>query len=563
MDQGEGMYQFGCFQLDLGEHRLVRDGAAVSLQPKAFEILRLLVEHAGRLLTKEELLRRIWPDALVEENNLNKNISLLRKVLAECATGMNYIETVPRVGYRFVAEVSRTAPCASAHTANPYAVTEASPEKSIAVLYFENLSGDKEDEYFRDGMTEDVITELAKIKGLHVFPRSAVLPFRDMPSPIAQAGQQLRAAFVLEGSIRRAGSRLRITARLAETSSGHYLWSERYDRSLEDVFAIQDEIAQNIARALRVMLSDEEKHEIEKVPTRNIQAYDCYLRGRQYFYQLRRQSLEFAHQMFSRAIAIDPGYAQAYAGVADCCSFLYMWFEVKEENLLAALSASAQAVALDPQSAEAHASLGLAEYLSKNYESAREAFEIALELDPELFEAYYFYARSCFAQGQYEKAEALFRRASEASPQDYQAPSLRGLCLRALGRADEALEVLREAFRKAEQHLQLHPDEVRAICLGSCALYDIGDHEHAREWAERALRMHPEEGTVLYNAACTYAKLKETSKAMGCLEKAFRQGFGHKEWLEHDPDLDSLRDHPRYKCLLWELEVGRHCGSIG
>ncbi len=556
MSRAVGIYKFGAFQLDPGEHRLVRDGAEVCLQPKAFEILRVLVEQAGRLLTKEELLSRVWPDALVEENNLNKNISLLRKAL-ECSGGKCHIETIPRVGYRFVAEVSCTTPAVSPQTANHHAAAEASPEKSIAVLYFENLSGDKEDEYFRDGMTEDVITELAKIRGLRVFPRSSVLAFRDMPSPIAKVAQQLHAAFVLEGSIRRAGCHLRITARLAETSSGHSLWSERYDRSIKDVFAIQDEIAHNIARALRVVLTEKEKHAIEKVPTSNIQAYDCYLRGRQYFYQLRRKSLEFARQMFTRAIEIDPGYARAHAGVADCCSFLYMWFEAREENLLEALSAAAQAVVLEPQSAQAHASLGLAEFLSKNYESAREAFEISLELDPELFEASYFYARSCFSQGQYEKAAALFSKASEISPENYEAPCLQGLCLRALERNDEAHEVLWEACHKAEQRLELYPDDARAFCLGSCALYDIGAYDRAREWAERALAMDPEEGTVLYNVACTYAKLHDINKAIDCLDKAFRQGFGHKEWVEHDPDLASLRNHPRYKCLMWQME-GRH-----
>ena len=553
------VYQFGPFQLDAGEHRLVRNGAEVCLQPKAFEILLVLVERAGHLVTKDELLRRVWPDAMVEENNLNKNISVLRKAL-ECTNSGCQIETVPRVGYRFVAEVLRVAPVSPVSTAGS-AQWRTAREKSIAVLYFENLSGDKEDEYFRDGITEDVITELAKIKGLRVFPRSAVLVFRDRPMTIAQAGQQLRAAYVLEGSIRRAGSRLRITARLAETASGHTLWSERYDRSVEDVFAIQDEIAQNIAGALRVMLTEREKREIAKVPTHHIQAYDCYLRGRQYFYQMRRRSLDFAHQMFQRAVAIDPGYARAHAGLADCCSFQYMWYEVKEENVLAALSAAAQAAALDPQSAEAFASLGLAEFLSKNHESAREAFEVALELDPELFEAHYFYARSCFSQGQYQKAADLFARAGEDRPEDYQAPCLRGLSLRALGRVDEAAEVLHEACRKAEQHLELHPDDVRAVCLGSTALVDIGEQARAREWAERALRMDPDEGTVLYNVACTYAKLNEADQAMACLEKAFRQGFGQKEWVERDPDLASLREHPRFKCLLWELEVGRHASG--
>ncbi len=536
---------------------LLRNGVEVSLQRKAFETLCILVEQAGRLVTKEDLLRQVWPDTLVEENNLNKNISLLRKALGECATGESYIETVPRVGYRFATPVAHVASPAASSAAGNHAAPELPPRKSVAVLYFENLSGDKEDEYFRDGMTEDVITELEKIKELRLFPRSAVLAFRNKPLPAAQVGLQLRAAFVLEGSIRRAGCRLRITARLSETSTGHSVWAERYDRGMEDVFAIQDEIAQNIALALRVMLTEKEKREIEKIPTSNIQAYDYYLRGRQFFYQMRRQGLEYARQMFARAIAIDSGYARAYAGVADCCSFLYMWFESREDILGEALSASRRAVELDPQSPVAHASLGLAQFLGRNHEEARKEFETALGLCTELFEAYYFYGRSCFAQGQFEKAAALFGQASQANPDDYQAPSLRGLCFRALGRPEEAREALRDCLQKVEHHLQLHPDDVRAVYLGSGALCGLGDHARALEWAGRALSMDPEEVPVLYNVACTYALLKETDKSLDCLEKAFQQGCGHNGWMENDPDFSSLRAHPRFKALMQGLEAAR------
>lgn len=307
------------------------------------------------------------------------------------------------------------------------------PEKSLAVLYFANLSGDKGDEYLRDGMTEDVITELAKIKDLKLLPRSAVFPFRDKPLPANQIGQQLSAAYVLDGSIRRAGSRLRITVQLAETRTGHSLWAERYDRQLEDVFEIQDEIAQNIALALRVILTEKEKREIEKLPTNEVQAYDYYLRGRQFFYQRGRKSLEFARQMFSRAIAIDPRYSRAYAGLADSCSFLYLWFATREDNLKQAIFASRRAVELDPESAEAHASCGLAESLSKNYDVAEKEFETAIRLNSQLFEVYYFYGRASFARGQYEKAASLFASASRVNPDDYQAHSIRGLCLSTLG----------------------------------------------------------------------------------------------------------------------------------
>ncbi|HEY7402734.1 MAG TPA: tetratricopeptide repeat protein [Candidatus Angelobacter sp.] len=568
MPRSCAIYQFGPFHLDTSEHRLLRDGVEVPLQLKAFETLCLLVEHAGRLLTKEDLLSQVWPGTIVEENNLNKNISLLRKALGECFAGREcYIETVPRVGYRFIATVEEIKTEAASlptngngtahHAEADTSANELPHAKSVAVLYFENLSGNKEDEYFRDGMTEDVITELEKIRGLRLFPRSAALAFRNTPVSVTEVGRQLNAAFVLEGSIRRAGERLRITARLSDTSTGHAVWAERYDRRLEDVFAIQAEIAQSIAGALRVMLTEEEKYEIEKVPTRNIQAYDYYLRGRQFFYQLRRQSLEYARQMFARAIVIDPNYTRAYAGVADCCSFLYTWFEATEDNLREAVSASRRAVELDPVSPAAHASLGLAEFLNHNYDAAHEEFETALDLSTDLFEAYYFYGRACFAQGQFEKAAVLFGKASEVNPDDFQAVSLRGLCFRALGRMTEARAAFVECLERVDRHLQLHPDDVRAVYMKSGSLIGLGESALAMEWADRALAMDPEEPSVLYNVACDYALVGATDKAIDCLEKAYHKGFGHIEWMEHDPDFASLKDHPRFRALMESLAANR------
>jgi serine/threonine protein kinase/tetratricopeptide (TPR) repeat protein len=437
------------------------------------------------------------------------------------------------------------------------AAPSAPSEKSLAVLYFANLSGDKEDEYFRDGMTEDIITELAKIRELQVFPRSAVLPFRDNPHTVARISQQLAAAYVLDGSVRRSGSRLRITTQLAEARTGHSVWAERYDRQLEDVFAIQDEIAQSIARALRLVLTEKEKREIEKVPTSEVQAYDYYLRGRQFFYQSRRKGLEFARQMFARAIVIDPGYARAYAGVADSCSILYLWFEASEDNLREAIAASSRAVELDPESAEAHASRGLAESLIGNYEGAGQEFETAVRLNPRLFEAYYFYGRARFAQGRYKEAAGLFVKASEANPDDYQAHALRAGCLRALGRDEEAHQARRDSLRTAERHLRLHPDDVRAVYLGANALCDLGERTRAFEWASRALSMDPDEGSVLYNVACAYAVLGEIDKSLDCLEKSFDRGFGLKEWIENDPDFASLRSNPRFQALIRRFSAYR------
>ena len=228
-------------------------------------------------------------------------------------------------------------------------------EKSVAVLYFENLSNSKDDEYFRDGMTEDIITELSKIKELQVFPRAAVLAYRDKPVTGPQVGRELNAACVLSGSLRRAGNRLRITAQLIRAQTGHSIWAERYDRELKDVFEVQDEIARSISQALRIKLSPQEEKAIARKQTDNPQAYDYYLRGRQFFHQFRRKGFDFARQMFARAIVIDPHYARAYAGVADCCSFLYMYWDSVEDNLNEAEAASRKALELDPELAEAHA----------------------------------------------------------------------------------------------------------------------------------------------------------------------------------------------------------------
>ena len=427
------------------------------------------------------------------------------------------------------------------------------PEKSVAVLYFENLSGSKEEEYFRDGMTEDIITELSKIGDLRVFPRSAALAYRDKPVPAAQVGRDLGAAYVLEGSVRRAGSRLRITTQLAQTRTGHSVWAERYDRNLEDVFAIQDEIAQSIARALRVMLTEKEKRAIEKIQTTEVQAYDYYLRGLQFMHEFRRKSLDYARQMFARAIVLDPNYARAYAGVADCCSFMFMYFEASEANLKEADSASRRAIELDPESAEGHTSRGLALSLRKNFDEAEREFDMAIRSNSNLYEAYYFYGRACFAASKKEEAARWFEEAVRVNPDDYQARSLRGLCYRAMGQIEKCVESRRDALRVIERQVALHPDDARAIYMGANCLAELGQREQSLQWAGRALAVDPEESSILYNVACNYALNNELEKAMDCLEKAVRNGFGHRAWIENDPDFKDLRTHPRYQVLLAQM----------
>ncbi len=423
-------------------------------------------------------------------------------------------------------------------------------EKSLAVLYFQNLSGAKEDEYFRDGITEDLITELLKIRELRVFPRSAVLAYRDKNVTAPHMGQELGAAYVLEGSLRRAGNKLRLNAQLIETRTGHGVWAERFDRQLEDVFAIQDEIAQSIAKALKVMLTDTEKRAIAKAPTADVQAYDYYLRGRQFFYQYRRKGFEYARQMYARAIAIDPSYARAYAGVADCSSFLYMYWDTTEDNLKEADTASRKAVTLDPESAEAHAARGLLLSLTKQFAEARREFEIAMRLDPNLFEAYYFYGRTSFQEGNLEEAAHWFEEAARVKPEDYQTLILLGMMYKSLSREADAVGAYRRGLDNAKKHLELHPDDARALYLGAGAWAQLGDRAQATEWARQALAIDPDEPAILYNVGCVFALLGRTDEALDCLEKVTITGEFYRSWAAKDSDLVSLHGHPRFQKII-------------
>jgi serine/threonine protein kinase/Flp pilus assembly protein TadD len=433
------------------------------------------------------------------------------------------------------------------------ATAEKGAEKSLAALYFENHGGAKEDEYFRDGIAEDIITELSKIKELWVLTRSAVMAYRDRPVTAPEVGRELNAAYVLEGSLRRVGNRLRITARLVETATARSVWAERYDRQMEDVFAIQDEIAQSIAKALKLMLTEQEKRAIEKAPTTDVQAYDYYLKGRQYFHRFRRKSFDFARQLFARAIVIDPKYALAYAGVADCCSFLYLWWDASDDNMKEAEVASRKAVELDPELAEAHVARGLALQMNKKYEEAHREFETAVQLNPKLFDAWYFYARLRYQRGELAEAAQLYEKACWANPEDFQAPMLLGQTYFGLGRKLEGEAVRQRALSIIEKHLELHPDDARALYLGAAGLFQVGQRERALEWANRALSVDPDDPMVLYNVACSYALLGRSEEAIACLEKVMAQsssGSLHKVWAEQDSDLDPLRSDPRFQALL-------------
>ena len=366
--------------------------------------------------------------------------------------------------------------------------------KSIAVLPFVNMSADPENEYFTDGIAEEIINALSKIQALRVASRTSSFALKGKNLDIRKVGEQLGVGTVLEGSVRKAGNRLRVTAQLVNVTDGYQLWSERYDRQLEDVFAIQDEIAENIVKALRVVLSEDEKRAIEKAPTENVEAYEYYLRGRQFFHQWRRKGIQYARQMFERAIEIDPNYALAYAGLADCHSFTFTYWEASAANLELADTASRKALELDPELAEAHVSRGLALAFSKRFEEAGREFQAAIRLNPKLFEAHYLFGRARIQHGKLAEAAQSFEEACRISPDDYQAHCFLSLAYQSLGRQADAVTSRRRALQIMERHVELNPEDSRALNLGATLLVRVGGaaaRAKALAWAERALAVDP------------------------------------------------------------------------
>ena len=426
---------------------------------------------------------------------------------------------------------------------------------SIAVLPFNNMSGDPEQEYFSDGITEDIITDLSKVSGLFVVGRNTSFTFKGKAVDIPDVAAQLGVKFILEGSVRKAGQRVRVTGQLIDGATGGHIWADRFDRDLTDIFAIQDEITQTIVDELKIKLLPTEKKAISKAPTQNVEAYTHYLKGREFFHNMTKAFLLLARRMFVKATEADPLYARAYAGIANCDSRLSGWYNVAKspEEILAT---AGKAIALDPNLSEAHAARGVALANSNRGEEAAEAFERALKLDPNSFDANLSYARFCVTEDKPERAIELFLRAIEIQPDDSQAPMLSYVVFRALGRTEEAEKYGRLGLKRAEEALRAHPESSRPAQIGACVLAGLGENERAMEWLEHALAIDPDDNNTRYNASCTYAQMGQIDRAIDMLEIWGEQaGADHITWFRHDADLDPVRSHPRYPALLAKLDL--------
>jgi adenylate cyclase len=541
-------YRFGPFQLDVRERRLSRGREVIPLRLKVFDTLLVLVENAGRLVTKQELLDSVWPATTVEENNLNHNVSVLRKALGNRATGQQYIETVPRVGYRFVAPVEHPTAHATDVGAPGHDVT------SIAVLPFADMSPDRDQEYLCEGVAEEIINALTHVTGLRVAARSASFQFRGPAVDVADAGQQLRVAALLQGSIRKTDHRLRITVQLVDVANGYHRWSLRFDRTLDDVFVIEEEIAEAVVRSVRGGgLSQREQAALRR-PKTSADAYEYYLRGRQYLPRMSHPDLERSRAMFTRAVEFDAGYGPAWAGLATVHATLYEWFGARDEDLEVALRVSRRALELAPALAEAHTARGFALSLSRHYDEAEQEFEKAIEINPSSFDAYYYFARSSFARGAIKRSADRFRAATDVRHEDFQSPSLLAQSLRMLGQLEEAHAANQEAVRRVERVLALNPVDVRALSVGSFALFMDGQAERAMDWSQTSLDLYPDDMSTLTNATCLRVRAGQKEEAIDTFERLVALGWGKRDWVEHDPDYDNLRDDPRFQRLLAQLK---------
>lgn len=435
--------------------------------------------------------------------------------------------------------------------------------KSVAVLYFENLSGAKEDEYLRDGITEDVITELSKIRGLNIFSRPTVLAFRDKPVTPAQVGQQLGASCVLTGTLRRAGARLRINVQLVDTHTDFPLWSERFDREMKDVFEVQDEMARKIAEALRVTLSPEELEALAIKPTENLQAYDLYLRGKRYARRQTRQDLEFALQMFENAVAIDPSFALAYAACANACAMFYCNYSRDQVWVERARDASGQAVALRWDLPEVQVSQAWVLYAAELHDEAVRMVKKAIERKRDCEGAYYLLCRALFAAGRYQEIVDVAEDAIAASGEDYNVYVPITNAFGAMGKDEAKRNMIQRRIAAFENHLRQVPEDARARVLLGADYAELGRENDALRELNLAVTLRANEASILYNAACLYCSLKRKPEALEVLRKAWEAGFRDAVWARRDPDLTILHGEPEFERLYPEKPASASAPGAG
>lgn len=570
------VYEFGPFRLDTAERQLLRDGQPVQLTPKAFDTLVLLIQNGGRLLDKEDLMKKIWPDTFVEEANLANNISLLRRVLGESSTEHQFIETLPRRGYRFMASVTQVRDEAAELIASETSVNLGhTGVGSIAVLPFKPLAPDGSDEYLGLGMADALITKLSNIVDIIVRPTSAVRKYAGLEQDPVVAGRELRVESVLEGSVRRSHDRFRVTVQLVSVRDGVSLWAEKFDENCADIFAVEDSISEQVAKALMLRLSGEQKRLLKKRYTESTEAYQLYLKGRYYWNKWSHGGFTKAIEYFQQAIEKDPRYALAYSGLADAYGLLgIQGFLSTKETMPKAEAATLKALEIDERLAEAHVPLACVRcWCDWDFAGAESEFKSSIELNPNYVTAHLPYALYLTAMGRFDEACAEIKKAQELDPFSLVLNATESYILynarqynRAIEQAINTLEMdanfypayerLGEAYEQIEMYEQAIAAFQQAITLSEGSLFSVAQLGHAYALSGRSeeARKVVEDLQVRLNReyliAWVYAGLGEKDQAFKWLEKAYEERDSSMVYLKVDPKLDSLRSDPRFADLL-------------
>jgi TolB-like protein/Flp pilus assembly protein TadD len=572
------IYQFGSFRLEAVKRLLLRNGVPVPLTPKVFDTLLHLVRHQGKVAAKNELMHAIWPDTVVEENNLNQNISTLRRVLGETRGDNVYIATIPGKGYQFIPAVEIIADSAP----------EASQPVTLAVLPFENLSAQPERDYIADGLTEELIASLGLIDPQHlrVIARTTMMAYKRTPKTLAQIADELQAAYIIESSMRTEGQRLRITSKLIRVRDHVQLWSMSYDSQPDSILAFQQEISRIIGEQVRLRLSPERLAALARRQSRNAEAYDLYLRGRYFWNQLSPATTKRANSFFLRATQFDPQYALAWSGLADGYTaspingdapplevgpmardaaahavaaqaslaetqtsqgFVKFWIDW---DWPAAESAFRKAIALDPNYSLAHRMLGIVLSHMRRSDEALAAIGRARQLDPLLAGHHALSAQIAFSGRDFTAAERFARQSITIDPEFWIGHMQLGQALERLEKRDSALDALNLAAR-------LSGGNSKAISLRGYILARMGRTREAQEVLRMLETLSNERYVPPYAQALVYAGLGEDTHARQALERALQVRDVHLAFLPVDPKWDPFREDARFRSLL------EACGFTG
>jgi TolB-like protein len=563
-----GTIRFDVFEADLRAGELRKQGTKLKLQDQPFQVLRILLEHAGEVVTRDELQERIWPsDTFVDfEQGLYNAIKRLREALDDSADTPRLIETLPRRGYRFIGSLA----------------ARSGRIESLAVLPLENLSRDPEQEYFAEGMTEALITNLAKIGALRVISRTSAMQYRGTHRPLREIAKELQVDGVIEGTVLRSGDRVRVSAQLIDAHADTHLWAESYDRDLRDVLALQSEVARAIAREIRVKLTAVDQARFADARPVEPKAYEAYLKGRYYWNRRSGDGFEKAVQHFQQAIAKDATCALAHAGLADCHSLLGAWGRIPpEEGCRKAKELAIEALELDNSLAEAHASLAFATmWYDYDFLTAEQEFERSIELNPRYAMGHSWFGFYLAMMGRYEEAYTEITRALRIDPHSSAIHYAFGFLYWSWRRYDQAIEqyekalalepanaiahgflclaylcksLYKPAIGAAQKSVQLSQGASSFVALVGEAYAAAGCREEAHKVLEQLQEVSKHQYVTPYLVARIYSALGDKDEAFRWLEVGYREHEALMVTLKTDPQIDELRSDRRFQDLIGRM----------